>query len=223
MGSRRLGLGLSRPDETFGPAQSARIFLKVRTIDIPEPESPNGKQVLVPVDRAAWRTWLAAQQDRHEGVWVVYRKKSSDLEGPVYDDLVEEALCFGWIDSVNRRTDDGRLIQWFSPRRRGGLWSALNKERIERLEREGLMSAAGREAIDRAKSDGSWSQTDEVDALVVPTDLEAAFGEHPEAGKAYERLPPSNKKQLLWALYSAKRADTRARRLAEVIEQLSGS
>lgn len=154
---------------------------------------------------------------------MVYRKKSSDLEGPVYDDLVEEALCFGWIDSVNRRTDDGRLIQWFSPRRPGGLWSSLNKERIERLEQEGLMSEAGRRAIDKAKSDGSWSQTDEVDALVVPSDLEAALGEHPQARTAYENLPTSNKKQLLWALYSAKRAETRARRLAAVIDQLSES
>lgn len=193
----------------------------MRVADVPVPASPNGKDVFTPGERAEWRGWLAANPDRSEGVWVVYRKKSSDLEGPGYDDLVEEALCFGWIDSVTRRVDEDRVIQWFSPRRPGGLWSALNKERIERLERNGLMTAAGRAAIDRAKADGSWSQTDDVDALLVPSDLEAAFDENPDARAAYERLSDSAKKQLLWAVYSAKRPETRARRLTDVIRQLS--
>jgi uncharacterized protein YdeI (YjbR/CyaY-like superfamily) len=159
--------------------------------------------------------------DRSEGIWVVYRKKSSNLAGPTYDDLVEEALCFGWIDSLTRRVDEGRMIQWFSPRRPGGLWSALNKERIKRLERAGLMTAAGRRAIAQAKADGSWSQTDQVDALVVPSDLEAAFGGNPEAKASYDRLQDSAKKQLLWAIYSAKRPATRAARVAAMIRQLS--
>jgi uncharacterized protein YdeI (YjbR/CyaY-like superfamily) len=158
--------------------------------------------------------------DRSDGIWVVYRKKSSDLAGPTYDDLVEEALCFGWIDSLTRRVDEGRMIQWFSPRRPGGLWSALNKERIKRLERAGLMTAAGRRAIAQAKADGSWSQTDQVDALVVPSDLEAAFVANPAAKAAYDRLPDSAKKQLLWAIYSSKRPVTRAARVADVIRQL---
>jgi uncharacterized protein YdeI (YjbR/CyaY-like superfamily) len=193
----------------------------MRIVDLPVPESPNGKEVLIPGERADWRGWLAANPDRSEGAWLVYRKRSSDLEGPTYDDLVEEALCFGWIDSVTRRVDEDRMIQWFSPRRPGGLWSALNKERIERLERDGLMTAPGRSVIDRAKADGSWSQTDQVDALVIPSDLEAAFDNTPEARAAYERLPNAAKKQLLWAIYSAKRPETRARRLADVILQLS--
>lgn len=152
---------------------------------------------------------------------MVYRKKSSKLQGPTYDDLVEEALCFGWIDSLTRRVDEDRTIQWFSPRRPGGLWSALNKQRIERLERDGLMTSAGRAAIDQAKSDGSWSQTDDVDALVVPADFGAALDDHPGARAAYENLPESARKQVLWAIYSAKRPDTRARRIAEAIRQLS--
>jgi uncharacterized protein YdeI (YjbR/CyaY-like superfamily) len=151
---------------------------------------------------------------------VVYRKKSCDLEGPTYDDLVEEALCFGWIDSVTRRVDEDRMIQWFSPRRPRGMWSALNKERIESLERDGLMTAAGRSVIDRARADGSWSQTDQVDALIIPPDLEAAFDDSPAARMVYVSLPDATKKQLLWAIYSAKRPETRARRLADVIRQL---
>lgn len=192
----------------------------MRTVDLPVPDSPNGKEVLAPEERAHWRSWLASHPDRTVGVWVVYLKKSSDLEGPIYEDLVEEALCFGWIDSVTRRVDNDRVIQWFSPRRPGGIWSTLNKERIERLEKAGLMTAAGRQAIDRAKADGSWSQADDIDALVVPADLEAAFGDHPQARVAYQSLPASTKKQMLWAVHSAKRPETRARRVADVIRQL---
>jgi uncharacterized protein YdeI (YjbR/CyaY-like superfamily) len=151
----------------------------------------------------------------------VHRKKSSDLEGPMYDDLVEEALCFGWIDSVTHRVDDDRMLQWFSPRRPGGLWSALNKERIDRLEREGLMAEPGRAAIERAKADGSWSQTDEVDALVVPADLAAAFEAAPAAKVNYDGLADSAKRQLLWSVYSVKRPETRARKIAELIRTLS--
>jgi len=188
--------------------------------DLEPPSSPNGKDVLVPATRSAWRDWLAANPDRIEGTWVVYRKKSSDLEGPDYDDLVEEALCFGWIDSQNRRVDDDRSIQWFSPRRKGGIWSAYNKERIERLERAGLMTDAGRAAIDRAKADGSWSQFDEVDALIVPPDLAAAL-ESAKVTPAFEALADSIKKQHLWWITSAKRTGTREGRIDEMVRRLT--
>jgi uncharacterized protein YdeI (YjbR/CyaY-like superfamily) len=192
-----------------------------RVTELPDPEPPNGKEWVVPGTREDWRRWLAGNPDRHEGVWVVHRNKTSDLEGPIYDDLVEEALCYGWIDSVTHRVDENRRIQWFSPRRPGGLWSALNKERIERLQQQGLMTEVGQAAIDRAKADGSWSQTDQVDALVVPPDLDAAFDGAPAARAAYLRLPDSAKKQHLWHVYSAKRPETRARRVAEVVRRLT--
>ena len=101
-----------------------------RIADLPEPASPNGKDVHTPATRAAWRRWLADHPDRREGIWIVYRKKSSTLDGPTYDDLLDEALCFGWIDSQVRRVDDDRRMQWFSPRRRGGLWSAPNIQSV---------------------------------------------------------------------------------------------
>ena len=192
-----------------------------RTADLPDPPSPNGKDVLTPTTRADWRSWLASNIERQEGLWVVYRKKSSSLEGPDYDDLVEEGLCFGWIDSVARRVDEDRTIQWFSPRRRGGLWSALNKERIEHLERAGLMTEAGRAVIEGAKADGSWSQTDEVDSLVIPPDLQAAFDYTPRAKAQYELLRDSAKKEYLWWIHSAKRPETRAKRIAETVQRLS--
>ena len=189
--------------------------------DLKDPASPNGKDVLTPRSRADWRRWLAVNTDREEGLWIVYRKKSSSLQGPVYDDLVEESLCFGWIDSQSRRVDADRMIQWFSPRRKGGLWSATNKRRIQRLVEDGLMTDAGQAAIDAAKADGSWSQADEVDALVVPTDLQAALDADPRASAAYQALSNSAKRQYLWWIHSAKRPATRANRIGETIERLS--
>ena len=190
------------------------------TSDLEDPPSPNDAEVLTPPTRQAWRRWLETNGHRTNGLWLVYRKKSSSLVGPVYDDLVEEALCFGWIDSQSRRVDDDRTMQWFSPRRRGGIWSAPNKARIERLERDGLMAGPGRDAIARAQADGSWSQTDGVDALVVPPDLESAFDAAPRARAAYLLMPDSAKRQLLWAIYSAKRPQTRADRVARTIAVL---
>ena len=188
--------------------------------DLEAPASPNGKDVLVPRSRGEWRRWLGSNPDRTAGIWVVYRKKSSDLTGPTYDDLVEESLCFGWIDSQVRRVDGDRVMQWYSPRRAGGIWSALNKDRIERMVDEGLMTDRGRAAIDMAKADGSWSQFDDVDALVVPADLGEALAATPEAGEAYEALSDSATKQYLWWIHSAKRPATRARRITETIRQL---
>ena len=187
---------------------------------LPAPRSPNGKEVLVPPSRDAWRSWLAAA-DRQEGLWVVYRKKRSALVGPVYDDLVEEALCFGWIDSQVRRVDGDRVMQWFSPRRPGGIWSAVNKERIARLEDAGLMAPPGRTAIEKAQADGSWSQTDEVDAMIVPPDLAEALAAAPTANARYLALPDSTKRQHLWWIHSAKRPSTRQHRIASLIGLLA--
>ena len=195
----------------------------IRIDDLDEPTSPDGEDVLVPLSRVYWREWLASNTDRREGLWIVYHKKSSRLDGPIYDDLVEEALCFGWIDSRVQRVDDDRVMQWFSPRRVGGLWSALNKERIERLVSAGRMTENGQAAIDQAKADGSWSQLDEIDALVVPPDLQTALDDVPAALTAYQALANSAKKQYLWWIHSAKRAATRASRIEETILRLSSN
>jgi uncharacterized protein YdeI (YjbR/CyaY-like superfamily) len=189
--------------------------------DLEKPDSPNGKDVFVPASRAEWRTWLADHGDRPDGLWVVYRKKSSIVDGPLYHELVEEALCFGWIDSVTKRVDDDRLIQWFSPRRKGGIWSPLNKERIDRLIGQGHMSERGRVVIDEAIADGSWSQYDDVEALVIQEDLRDALDESPDARDAWEATSPSTKKLHLWQIYSAKRPETRASRIESLIQELS--
>ncbi|MFP3913869.1 MAG: YdeI/OmpD-associated family protein [Actinomycetota bacterium] len=193
----------------------------MRSVDLPAPSSPDGREVLVPDTRGEWREWLDAHPDRSEGVWVAYPKKSSEVQGPGYDDLVEEALCFGWIDSVARRADDDRTLQWFSPRRKGGIWSRSNKERVERLAARGLMTPRGQAVIDAARADGSWSQYDDVEEMVVHSDLAAALDSAPGARARYEGLAPSRKKQYLWWVYSAKRSDTRQGRIAEMIRRLT--
>jgi uncharacterized protein YdeI (YjbR/CyaY-like superfamily) len=189
--------------------------------DLDQPDSPNEKDVFVPASRDEWRTWLSVEADRSDGLWLVYRKKSSSLDGPLYHELVEESLCFGWIDSVTKRVDDDRVIQWFSPRRKGGIWSALNKERVERLMGHGLMTERGQRLIDEAIADGSWSQYDDVEALVVHDDLRDALDEAPVARDAWEALSPSMRKQHLWQIYSAKRAETRSTRIESLIRELS--
>ena len=189
--------------------------------DLAEPTSPDGKSVLVPPSRGFWREWLASNTDRQDGLWVVYRKKPSRLDGPVYDDLVEEALCFAWIDSRVRRVDDDRVMQWFSPRREGGMWSAVNKERIRRLIAAGRMAEIGQAAIDRAKADGSWAQLDQVDALIVPPDLQTALDRVPAASTAYQALADSAQRQYLWWIHSARRPATRTNRIEETIRRLS--
>lgn len=211
------------PPNDSGPESgegSVTVWAMAIPTDLPDPPSPDGKEVFVPASRAQWRQWLDSHPDRTVGVWVAYPKKSSDMDGPNYDDLVEEALCFGWIDSVARRADDHRLLQWFSPRRKGGAWSRSNKARIERLVRQGLMTERGQAVIDAARADGSWSQYDDAEAMVVRPDLQDAFDSDPEALAFYEALAPSHRKQYLGWVYSAKRPETRAKRIAEMMERL---
>lgn len=194
----------------------------VRSIDLPEPDSPDGKDLYVPDTRADWRKWLASRPDRTDGVWVAYPKKSSGVEGPAYEDLVEEALCFGWIDSISRRADEDRRLQWFSPRRKGSVWSLSNKERVERLVAEGRMAERGQAVIDAARADGSWSQYDDAEAMVIHPDLQAAFDASPVAAEAWESTSPSQRKQDLWSVYSAKRPGTRTSRIEKLIRRLAG-
>jgi uncharacterized protein YdeI (YjbR/CyaY-like superfamily) len=172
-----------------------------------------------PVDRAGWRAWLQRHHATVTGVWVIRRPRAANDSALTYDDIVEEALCFGWIDSTARKFDDGRQGQYVARRRPGGTWAATNKARVERLLAEGRMSGAGRAAVERAKSDGSWNALDSVEALELPDDLDQAFAEHPRLARAYDDATNSAKKQVLWYLASAKRDETRARRLRELIRR----
>jgi uncharacterized protein YdeI (YjbR/CyaY-like superfamily) len=167
--------------------------------------------------RAAWRGWLAEHHADGQGAWLVLPKRDSGVAGPSYDEAVEEALCFGWIDGTVNTLDDRRVLSYMAPRKRGSAWARSNKERIERLERDGLIAPPGRAVIDRAKADGSWSAYDSVEALEIPDDLAAALAANPTATGYFEAFPPGAKKQILWWVISAKRPDTRAKRVAQTV------
>jgi uncharacterized protein YdeI (YjbR/CyaY-like superfamily) len=176
-----------------------------------------------PRNRTEWRRWLARHHAAPSGVWLVYPKKSAGLPGPTYDEAVEEALCFGWIDSRVRPLDGQRRLQWFSPRRPGSIWSALNKARVARLLEAGLMAPAGLAKIEAAQADGSWEILDRVESLAIPEDLAAALAGAPQAAAGFAALPASLQKQHLYSVLSAKRAATRAARVAAVVEAAAES
>jgi uncharacterized protein YdeI (YjbR/CyaY-like superfamily) len=168
-------------------------------------------------DRAAWRRWLKRNHARGSGVWLVITKKGSPTPGLSYEQAVEEALCFGWIDSKPNKLDDERFKLWLSPRKPGSVWSRINKGRIERAIREGLMTEAGLTAIEGAKRDGSWNTLDAVDDLVVPDDLAQALRANPDADRHFGAFPPSTRKGIIYWVQSAKRSETRAKRIAETV------
>ncbi|MHC1558108.1 YdeI/OmpD-associated family protein [Actinomycetospora sp. C-140] len=169
-----------------------------------------------PEDVDAWRAWLAEHHDRGTGVWLVTWKPRTGRATVGYEESVEQALCFGWIDSTTRSLDDERTAMWFSPRRRGSGWARSNKQRIERLEGAGLMAPPGRALIDAAKADGSWTLLDDVEDLVVPPDLAAAFAGHPGSREHWDAFSRSKRRAMLVWLVEAKKATTRAARIEKI-------
>ena len=169
-------------------------------------------------DRAAWRTWLATNHSTSPGIWLVFDKKSSRADRLAYVDAVEEALCYGWIDSTVRTLDDARYVQLMTPRKPKSTWARTNKARVERLIAAGLMAEAGLASIERAKANGSWESLDGVESLVVPDDLEKALRTRPGASKNFAAFAPSARKGYLHWISRAVRAETRAQRIAHVVE-----
>lgn len=167
--------------------------------------------------RAALRSWFADHAGSSPGLWVVVPRSRCDSTGPTYDDIVEEALCFGWIDSTLRRRDPSTNELFLSPRRRRSTWARTNKERVERLTAAGLMTEAGQRVIDVAKANGSWQLLESVERGEVPGDLASALDAVPAARAFFDSLPPGARRQHVWFVISARRPDTRARRVAAVV------
>ena len=165
--------------------------------------------------RSQWRKWLEKHHTRGEGIWLITYKKASGKKQLTYNDVVEEALCFGWIDSVPRKLDDQRTMLYFAPRKAKSGWSGPNKRRIESMMAAGLMRPAGMAKIEQAKLDGSWTKLDVIEQLIVPADLEEALKNNPPAKKYFDAFPPSAKRGILEWVLSAKRPETRAKRIAE--------
>jgi uncharacterized protein YdeI (YjbR/CyaY-like superfamily) len=174
-----------------------------------------------PAGRTEWREWLAANHQTAAGVWLITWKRRTGKPTVAYEDAVEEALCFGWIDGMMNRLDDERLMQWFAPRRPKSTWARTNKERVARLEAAGLMTDAGREAIAIAGTNGSWESLDVIDGLVVPDDLAAALASSPRARERFDASSASVRRAALAWVYQAKRASTRATRVERIAEVAS--
>jgi uncharacterized protein YdeI (YjbR/CyaY-like superfamily) len=169
-------------------------------------------------DRAAWRAWLEANHATASGVWLVSWRTG---HGPrvEYESAVEEALCFGWIDSQGGNLDERRSRQYFAPRKATSGWAATNKERVRRLIAEGRMAPAGLAAIERAKANGSWTLLDEVEEGIVPDDLAAALAAQPPAAASFDAFPKSSRRAMLEWVAQARRPETRAARVREIAER----
>jgi uncharacterized protein YdeI (YjbR/CyaY-like superfamily) len=167
--------------------------------------------------RGAWRQWLEQHHASSNGVWLISYKLAAGKPRVSYEETVQEALCFGWIDSKANSLDEERSMQWFSPRKKGSPWSTLNKKRIEKLLEQGLMTPAGLEKIDAAKQDGSWNIYDALEALQVPDDLQKALADNAEAQKHFNAFTDPAKRQILLWINTAKRPETRAKRITQTV------
>lgn len=163
----------------------------------------------------AWRNWLESNHRKEKGVWLIIYKKSSDTPSVYYDEAVDEALCFGWVDSKPNKRDAESYFQYFSQRNPKSNWSRVNKEKIARLEAAGKIHASGYEMIRIAKETGTWTALDEIENLLIPKDLEAEFEKYPEAKNNFDEFPRSVKRGILEWIFNAKRPETRQKRIAE--------
>lgn len=165
-----------------------------------------------------WRQWLEVNHASSSGVFVVFWKKATGRPAMSYDEMVEQALCFGWVDSRPAKLDDERSMLWFTPRKRGSAWAGPNKERIERLTAAGLMRPAGIAAVDAARADGTWTVLDSVERLEVPGDLAARLDEVESARAQWDGFPRSVRRGILEWIVQAKTPETRERRIQETAD-----
>ena len=172
-----------------------------------------------PQTRVEWRDWLEQNHTRQKGIWLVSYKKSTGKPRFEYEEAVEEALCFGWIDSKPNKLDDERSMLWFSPRKGKTGWSKINKDRVERLIAEGRMTPAGLQKIEAARLDGSWFALDTIDALELPADLAKSLQADLVALAYFEAFPRSAKRAILEWISNAKQAQTRSKRINETVQR----
>lgn len=174
-------------------------------------------EIFYPTTLIAWRKWLEKNHLSKTSVWLVFYNKSSAKNSISWSEAVDVALCFGWIDSKKIKIDAESSQQFFSKRKAQSTWSKINKKKIEQLIASGQMTAKGYESIDIAKQNGSWTILDEVEELIVPTDLETAFINKSTAKEYFESFSKSVKKAILQWLILAKRAETRQKRIDEIV------
>jgi uncharacterized protein YdeI (YjbR/CyaY-like superfamily) len=174
-------------------------------------------ETFYPISRQEWRAWLMENHDKKQSIWLIYFKKKSGRPTLDYSEAVDEALCFGWIDSKSKPMNDERYMQFFCRRKANGTWSKVNKEKIKRLIEENLMTKAGYDCIEAAKQNGSWTILDDVEDLLIPEDLALEFQKKPKALEYFSGLSRSDKRNILQWLVLAKRQETRQNRIMEIV------
>ena len=172
--------------------------------------------------RVLWRTWLTENHDTvEEGIWLVYYKKDTGTPSMAYEASVEEALCYGWIDSIIKKLDGERYVRKFTPRKPDSLWSDVNKRRVQELIDHGQMTEIGLAKVNAAKASGQWKKSPKPSiSLEIPEELAGALAAHPKARSFFDSLAPSYGRQYIGWIAVAKRAETRERRIRESIALL---
>jgi uncharacterized protein YdeI (YjbR/CyaY-like superfamily) len=174
-------------------------------------------EVFYPKSKSDWRAWLQKNHNSKQAVWVVFYNKASKKPTVSWSDSVDEALCFGWIDSKKIAIDKEKSHQFFSKRKAKGTWSKINKEKILKLTESGMMTQAGLHVIETAKQNGSWTILDEVEELIIPKDLETALNSTENAMDYFLSVSKSVKKMLLSWIVMAKKEETRQHRITEIV------
>ena len=164
-----------------------------------------------------WRTWLHENHHSSKGIYLIFYKVNSNYESMRWEEAVQVAICYGWIDSTVKKIDEHQRKQLFTPRKDKSVWSKLNKTYIEKLIQENAMHESGLRKIEIAKQNGSWNSLDDVENHIIPEDLQLAFDKSPKAWSNYQAFSPSYRKSYLYWLIQAKRIETRAKRIKEII------
>ncbi|MBP9686857.1 MAG: YdeI/OmpD-associated family protein [Candidatus Doudnabacteria bacterium] len=168
-------------------------------------------------DRATWRLWLGKHHGQKEGVWLVYDKNKASERALTYDALVEEALCFGWIDSTSGRVSETQAKIWVAPRNPKSNWSKSNRDRVVKLIKAKKMHVSGLVLVKLAKKTGTWDALVDVQNNVVPADLAVALAKNKKAQKHFDAFPPSSKCIILEWILNAKKPETRKVRITETV------
>lgn len=180
-------------------------------------ETYNGITAFYADSRKAWRAWLEKNHETEKAVWLIIFKKESNTPSVYYPEAVDEALCFGWIDSKPNKRDSNSYYQFFARRSPKSNWSRVNKLKVEKLVAQGLMTEAGFKIIELARQNGTWTALDEVENITIPADLQACLSKNNAALTHWEAFPRSAKRGILEWIMNAKKAETRQKRIEETV------
>ncbi len=180
-------------------------------------EQHNGVNAFYAKTRNNWRQWLQKNHEKENCVWLIMYKKQTGIASIYYPEAVQEALCFGWIDSKPNKRDDDSFYQFFTKRKPKSNWSKINKDSVKILLTKNLIAPAGLKMIELAKQTGTWEALEVVDAMEIPNDLQKMFNTNKTAYEFWEKFPPSAKKGILQWILSAKLPETRLKRITETV------